>query len=128
MKRYLLPLVIFVFLPGCNIDRNSSKQAAQEVSSEIEQLTKAVGDFVKQAEVPEEFKKLQQFEYQVFTWPVDKSAKEMQEKLNELGRERWDCFHFERLDNQDAADELQVFCKRRPDTPFKYVPKNFIGG
>jgi len=114
-------------LGACGGDRSSSKDTLKQVSSQVDELTRSIGDFVTRSEVPEEFKKLQQFEYKIVSLPAAISGIDLETELNKLGKERWDCFHFEKRLSGEIS-ELEAFCKRRPDTPLKYVPKTFIGG
>ena len=67
-----------------------------------------------------EMEKLFVFEYHVEDIARDNSAKEMEARLARLGRDRWECYHVEPIDKS-----LRFFCKRRPKTYLKYIPKMF---
>ncbi len=115
-----------LFTAACNFDSKETKKTVNEIGNEVQQLTRTVSNYINQAEAPAELKKLQQFEYKVVTFPPEVEATELENSLAELGKERWDCFHVDRIGAKDPA--LMVMCKRRPDTPLKYVPKTIIGG
>ena len=65
----------------------------------------------------EEVQKLFQFEYFVEDIPLDLDAEEMQIRLQDLGKKRWDCFNMEHV----AKGSIRVFCKRRPDSYLQYM-------
>lgn len=91
-------------------------------------MAKAAGEQIaRSSDAPlDEVKKLRQFEYHVFRVPLQSDAAEVERKLTLLGKERWDCFHVERLETDDDQ-ELQFFCKRMPATPLMYVPRGLVG-
>ena len=128
MKR-LLPLLLPLYVfSSCNIDSKDTSKAVNEIGNEVEKLTKTITNDVQQTEAPEELKKLQQWEYQIFTLPAATPPAELQGRLNDLGKERWECFHAEKLTSMDGPVELLMMCKRRPYTPLKYLPRQFVGG
>jgi len=111
---------------GCGVDSKETKQTVHEIGNDVEQLTKTIGDYINQTEAPAELKKLQQFEYRVETFPLDAPATLVEERLNDLGKDRWDCVYADRFETKEPKSAF--VCKRRPDTPLRYVPKTFIGG
>lgn len=73
-----------------------------------------------------ELSKLRQFEYRVVTFPLDAADASIEAKLNALGQEFWECFDTERTEiSGDGA--IRVFCRRRPDTPLRFVPSTILG-
>ena len=68
----------------------------------------------------EELRKLHNFEYKVERVAVTAEPGEMQIVLQELGKDRWECFHVERRN-----DDLLLFCKRRPESYLRYIPRVF---
>jgi len=68
----------------------------------------------------EEFEKLFRWEYRVVDLSGALSAPEFESKLEELGREGWDCFSI-----APHAENVRVSCKRHPQSAMsylKYVP------
>ena len=118
----LYALIFIVLCSGCGGPQKN--ETVKELNSQLEQLSNSVTDYVKTAEAPEELKKLQQYEYSLVQLPVKSAPEEIEHKLNELGKARWDCFHIEKNDD----GQFTFYLKRRPDTPLKYVPRGFIGG
>jgi hypothetical protein len=118
-------LLFFTFLicVACDSAEKQSNEAVKELNSQLDKLSTTVSEFVKSAEVPEEVKKLQQFEYKVVALPATLTAEDIQQKLAELGKERWDCFFVDRA----QPETLTFYFKRRPDTPLKYVPRGIWG-
>lgn len=64
-----------------------------------------------------EFEKIFVFEYKVATFPFDTSHQAMEAGLNQLGKERWECFSA-----MTVGNDLRLTCKRRPETVLKYLP------
>lgn len=114
-----------LLVSGCDSSR-PAKEAVRDLEKQLDTLSKSVSDFVQDPSIPEEVKKLQQFEYQIVTVPGDVAPAALEATLSELGKNRWDCFHVERL-TRGEKQELMLFLKRRPDTPLKYVPKTILG-
>ena len=113
-----------LIMNACGSKDSKTGDTVKELNAELDRLTKTVTDFVQTAQVPEELKKLQQFEYKVIEIPRATPSPDVENRLNELGKERWDCT----LGGSSATIEsLTFYCKRRPDTPLKYVPKTFLG-
>jgi hypothetical protein len=70
------------------------------------------------ASATEEVEKLFMFEYKVAEIPLRAEKDEVNEKLSALGKDRWDCFYVE-----PKKDVLRFYCKRRPLSYLRYVPK-----
>lgn len=96
------------------------------------QFNKAIEEIKTQSEPSlREVEKLHQLDYTVVSFPLDSSAQSIEQSLDELGRNRWDCFHVERTvkvtREEKRETQLLVFCKRLPETYLRYIPKNFLG-
>lgn len=112
----------------------TSNCLAQEWSSEIiqEQIRKGIKQYIGESSKPvEEVKKLSKWEYQVFSVKIEDSPSKMQSALNDIGEKRWECFHTEKIftkgSNGERVGKLFFFCKRKPDTLLKYIPKSLLG-
>jgi len=68
----------------------------------------------------DEFKKLSAFEYKVSELPRSASAIELEAELSVLGVDRWECFQIDQTETH-----YRVFCRRRPATYLRYVPRMF---
>lgn len=68
----------------------------------------------------DEIEKLHALEYRVEEIPWSSEIDELNQRLAELGRDRWDCFHLER-----AFDVNRIYCKRRPKSYLRYIPRVF---
>jgi len=69
-----------------------------------------------QERTQEEVEKLFRWEYRVADLPVNPSAKELEDSLNNLGSDGWECFHLE-----VATNHLRALCKRRPRGALAYL-------
>lgn len=120
-------LVFIAALAGCD-KATDTKELQRQVGDLTKVLTDYVGDAAPTKEALTELKKLQQFEYKIISVPADTTPTALESSLNELGRERWECFHVEkRLNPADPAkSEIALFCKRRPETPLRFIPRNLI--
>jgi len=74
-----------------------------------------------------EINKLREFEYRVLEYPADVSAKALEVDLQALGALAWDCTPGPLRIIEDEKSVLMVFCKRRPDTPLRYIPQTLLG-
>ena len=82
------------------------KQGLQEVTANKEQLAS------------EEIEKLFVYEYKIVSLPFEVHRQE--EELSRLGMQRWECFHIDVREN-----EVRAYCKRRPKTYLRYIPRVF---
>jgi hypothetical protein len=90
---------------------DASKSVQENVGPQVEAL---------QNRTKEEMRKLSQWQYKVVEFPAGAKAAELEEELNKLGAEGWDCASL--LPN---GERLRATCKRRPGSAFdylKYVP------
>lgn len=121
MKRFVL-LLCLLFLISC--DQGSENSEIQRLTKELDQTLQEAHEFFQGATstgtgmATKEVEKLFTFEYRVEEFENSLTSEELQDKLQELGQERWECFHAEPL-----AKSLRFFCKRRPKTYLRYIPK-----
>lgn len=116
----LFPLLIF----------QSCDRTGNEFQKNLEEKVKTTFNEIYESSTPsiEEVKKLAQLEYHMEVFPLETSSREVDEKLNELGKERWNCFSsFARPRKDPQNPEMVVLCKRMPETMLRYIPKSFIG-
>lgn len=66
----------------------------------------------------QELEKLFTFEYKVVEFAKDAPGVEIERELQGLGQDRWECFAAE-----TNGRDLRVFCKRRPRTYLRYIPR-----
>lgn len=126
----LLSLLVAFTLSGCDqLEKEQShlKELQAEASKQIgemqrlfEEIKPKGSDLTGQA--TEEVEKLFIFEYEVFEVDRSKSAKELTGILQQHGKERWECFYIEQL-----VDSLRIYCKRRPKSYLRYIPRWFPG-
>ena len=69
-----------------------------------------------QQKAMQEYEKLSIIEYKVLEADRGMTAAQLQDKLGELGRERWECFAVE-----PGEKQLRFFCKRRPQSYLRYM-------
>ncbi|MCB0309623.1 MAG: hypothetical protein KDD42_00225 [Bdellovibrionales bacterium] len=124
---HLIFLLVALFLVGCNSSEEESQ--AQSLSNEFErlvekmarkfdELTPSSSDVHKLTTA--EVEKLFTYEYKTLELSADAGPKEIETKLAELGADRWDCFYAERVNKA-----LLFYCKRRPKTYLRYIPRVF---
>ena len=111
---------------GCDSSETDTteqiKKASQFIRDTADIALEEISNFSSD-DASRELKKLRQFEYRVFTLAADSTPEQFESKLNSEGLLYWDCFDVERrISPSDGTQQLQFFCKRRPDTPLKYVP------
>jgi len=102
------------------------EKITREFEQTVDQVTRSIGKLAPDSKAikeltTEEVEKLFVFEYLVSDAPPQSSTAELQETLTKLGQERWECFHIER-----TAETLRIFCKRRPKTYLRYIPRVFM--
>lgn len=88
-----------------------------EIQRSIRERISPLGNEVKRS-ASEELEKLFAVEYKVVEYDQTVSHQEFENQLNLLGKERWDCFHVESLD-----DTIRVWCKRRPRSYLQHISK-----
>lgn len=95
------------------------------LSSALNQTTDRVREMSPSADelkgmTTDEVNKLFAFEYRVQELPVTSTASEIERAIAALGDERWECF-----DVESRKETLLIFCKRRPQTYLRYIPRVF---
>ncbi len=125
-----LSLLLLSSTLGCDSSRGGNPSFDQDkISAQIGDLINGV---IKGSDAPlEELQKLHQFEYQIVRLSVDSSPKAMEGALDQLGKQRWDCFHVEKQTLLDSEQKKRrvftFFCKRKGETPLRYVPRSILG-
>lgn len=123
----IVTLLVFCLaaLSACKApDREESlSRVEREVKQALAEIGKKVDDYAPAAKevkksTTAEIEKLFVFEYKVFDLGDDTSLSKIEEQLQKLGEERWECFHIERFETR-----LSAFCKRRPKTYLRYIPR-----
>ncbi len=97
-------------------------QSLQEINSKISKEYQKHEDGIGKL-ANAELDKLQAIEYHVFELGSEESTEQHQQKLNEIGKERWDCFFI------DKSNEFyRVYCRRTPKSYLRYLSRipNFI--
>lgn len=59
-------------------------------------------------------------EYKVFKFNIKNNPNIIEDRLNELGKNRWNCFHIEPIPSSDG--EVSIFCKKIPLTAARLLP------
>jgi predicted nucleic acid-binding Zn-ribbon protein len=133
----LLTLLLVTPIAGCQ-EKDSAQEAGKNepqitneqglqdmldnslsgIKQEIKKLQPHADQLSDQAQ--DEVKKLSTFEYLVKTYSNQTSDSDLQAEFTKLGQERWECFEI-----LPVANELRVFCSRRPETYLRYIPKLF---
>lgn len=126
MKIPFLLFTIVLSLAGCQDLKDNTPGELSKLKDQVTELGSSVKDYVHSSNAPDEIKKLYQYEYKVLQYPI-KNLPLIEEHLSELGKDRWDCFDTEKLITEGKEPTLLVFCKRKPETPLKYIPKTLIG-
>lgn len=129
MKHFILTVLILT-CASCNSSEYQSERSSvngewtKQISSLFEKLRKTNPELSV-----EELQKLHQFEYKVFHIDAHNSSLQITRELNEVGKDKWDCFHIERLNitKEQNGDVLQIYCKRNIQTPLRYVPQSILG-
>jgi len=129
MKETLpLPLLALVlWLTACNSGVDTEK--LEELSRNLKNTLTSTKDKVVELSpssrdieslTTDEFKKLSTFEYKVSELPRTVSSIELEAELAVLGLERWECFQV-----YQTETHYRIFCRRRPATYLRYVPRMF---
>ena len=120
----LLPslMCIFLFLCLCllsSCDGNSETEkkvdrVASQIGNQIVDQTNRLGELIPSKDEikkssNEQIEKTFAIEYRVVDIKADSSAEQTQTLLNDLGKERWDCFSI-----TSEKEGSRLLCKRRP--------------
>lgn len=118
----VMSLILLAAL-GSGCENQTPSQSTAEYLEELgEEIQKVIPT---RKDSWDEIKKLRQLEYQIFSFPQHTSTMEIAARLCAAGKERWDCFHIEKilpLSEEGSEEKLLVFCKRLVDTPLRYIP------
>lgn len=126
-RKLFLPLVLIILLAGCEQNKTSDKldELGNELNDTLDETKKLLKEYTnigksksKELETAAqgEVEKLFTFEYHVEVFPAETSAEEINERLSEIGKERWECFH-----GEVKSDGHHFYCKRRPKTYLRYL-------
>ena len=115
--------ILFLFSSSCN---NKQEELTQQIQQKIET---AISEISKNPNQPiEEIQKLSQLDYKTVIFPLEIESEKIDETLNKLGQERWDCSTgFTRPRSAPNSPELVIICKRTPETVLRFVPKSILG-
>ncbi len=134
-SKFIFISILFI-LSSCN---NTPDELTKKISESTDIITKSLEQKISNlAEDPsqpiEEVKKLSQLEYKVTIFPLETTAKEMEEELTKLGKERWDCSSIfptprpqDPRTNTNSKPEILAICKRTPETVLRFIPKSILG-
>ena len=117
----IFPLIVtalFIFLLGCKI----TDEEYQSIKGQIDNAGSTLSNYTQSGKetASDEVEKLFIFEYEVFEYDLDMASSEQTEALTALGKERWECFHV-----QPTTESLRFYCKRRPRTYLRLIPRVF---
>jgi len=130
MLNYLKCLIIFIVIfniLGCSKSEDLEKVkkdleiTINKANKNIKELTQ---EYTKKEKIEElttdEFEKLFTYEYKVSEFSLELSVQEIEEGFQKLGKDRWECFDIEK-----DEESYKVFCKRKPKTYLRYIPRVF---
>ena len=109
-----LPLIALLALSACR------QQDNEKLNESVKELKKTVAALSNQtgALAGEEVEKILNYEYKVEDLKADASRGELEKSLNELGKDRWECFQLEK-----QPDRYRVFCRRKPKSYLRLIPR-----
>lgn len=116
MKAKLLILTILFF---CGCDRRAS-DAWESVQSSLDTVNKQIAPVADSVTsmTSEQLSNVIKFEYRVVRFPADYSPAQIEAGLNEIGKDRWECFS---AVTNEAGTTL--YCKRIPYALLRYFLK-----
>ncbi len=119
-KIFLVALLIFT---SCD---ESQKQLQKELEKTLKDGIESISS---NPSLPiDELKKLSQLEYKSLSFPIDTATTEIEETLNTLGKDRWNCDSiFPRPRTIPEKPEIVVVCKRPPETVLRFIPRGMVG-
>ena len=118
MAKTLEIITVFLLLGLCSCDSSSSKSISKfidDASSKVAPVPGKVSELTQ-----DELSKLFTFEYKVLELDSKLTSDEIEAKLTDLGKEMWDCFAV-----TPSESVIKLFCKRRPKTYLRYIPRWF---
>lgn len=126
MAKALILTLSLLFLLSC---QETAEKNMQDLGRHVKQLRDKAGEKIDQLSsskeqvsemTSEEFEKLSIFEYKIEELPLKSETAEIEQLLSNLGKQRWECF-----DVLQTEKTLRIFCKRRPETYLRYIPRIF---
>lgn len=113
-------MALLLLISGCN----TAEKSYDSMSKSLEDLKKGLSEVADDpSKSLDEFYKLRQIEYKVVDLSLDIPSGELESRLNELGKESWDC-HALPLKPQVLAltqSDMRLLCKRNTRTPLRYL-------
>ena len=125
-------LLAIAVITGCNGGAQEGAQDPREnqaaslldsINSSVSDLGKTIDTTTKETRksvhqlATQELEKLYKYDYKVISLPASMSDQEMEAQLAELGRDRWNCFHGETVN-----ESTRLLCSRLPLSVLKFVP------
>ena len=132
MKSLFLPSLLAVVLSfsSCDSKKNNDEpgifgEIAKKVGEEYSDAKQTFNEIAPSANdvkenTSKEVEKLFTFEYKVSEFDINSDSGKLEEELTALGKDMWECF-----DIIPSEKTIKVFCKRRPKTYLRYLPKMF---
>lgn len=125
------PLLFIVISNGCtdssktpskvDVDSSTSpaKMSLKSLMDRISEAGEALAPHAESIEetTKQEVTKLFRWEYKLLELPSESSAEEIEQELNRLGHDNWDCSPVP----QAPPQRIRMHCKRRPRSPLSYL-------
>jgi hypothetical protein len=115
--------VLAFSLSACQKNDSDTQSVLNPFNSSVEDITSTLDSTTKETReqigkyAEEEIKKFLTIEYRVFSLSTKLSDQEIEEQLQKIGKERWNCFHIEIVD-----DQSRFYCNRLPISALKLFP------
>jgi len=128
---FLLAMLAFGTLGGCDSKGSSSQRTTHAISDDIDKVIDQAKQVVENlnpqgekltAQAQAEVEKLFRLEYKTVELPAEASTDELNAALTRLGNERWDCFAINPMISRTV-----ISCKRPPPSYLRYIPRWFPG-
>ena len=121
--KYRLFLAVLSLLVGCKRGDEDLSRLKDDLDKLVQRTEKSIGSLTSNPALvtdaaSSEVEKLFIFEYKVLPLSGDKSSKQAELALNQLGKDRWDCFQIVEMEEGPSA-----FCRRAPKTYLRYIPR-----
>lgn len=127
----VLAVLFLVISSGCNepsktpstLDHDPSstspKLSLQSLMDTISDAGEVLAPHAESIEetTKQEVSKLFRWEYKVLELPAESPAEEIEQELNRLGNDNWDCTPVPQASHQ----RIRMHCKRRPRSPLSYL-------
>ena len=122
VTRNALVLLVLLFT-ACDSNKTSEiEKKLKDTFADLPGLTDT--DEVQKLAV-NEYEKLMRIEYRVVDFEIGKSQEDTETMLRDLGAQRWDCFHVERITLGLMGERMRFFCKRKPKSYLRLLTKGF---